>query len=198
MRRAASRLWWSLVLALAGCNDKKTAEAAGAARAHGERNRQLLRHERAGALRAPRGRSSWRAGSSRSGSRPRATRCRSRCCPRSRRTSARSMSPTWRRRRAGRSPAPNNWVDAKQALFVVGSRIKGGMGADEAVPFSDREAADRFATENGGRVLAFAEVPRDYVLGAGRETTSSVEETPSTLSAGPGAPHAGSKAGHEH
>ena len=53
------------------------------------------------------------------------------------------MSPTWRRRRAGRSPAPNNWVEAKQALFVIGSRIKGGMGADEAVPFSDRAAAEQ-------------------------------------------------------
>ena len=76
-----------------------------AARAHGERHRQLLRHERAGAPGSQGRRSSWRAGSSRSGSRPRATRCPSPCCPRSRRTSARSTSPTWRRRRAGRSPA---------------------------------------------------------------------------------------------
>ena len=103
-----------------------------------------------------------------------------------------AKAPSWE------EPGANNWVEAKQALFVVGSRIKGGMGADEAVPFSDRGAADRFASENGGRVLAFAEVPRDYVLGAGIDTTSSVEETPSTLSVGHGSPHAGSKAGHAH
>jgi copper chaperone NosL len=50
------------------------------------------------------------------------------------------------------------------------------MGADEAVPFSDKNAAETFATENGGRVMAFADVPKDYVLGATAETTSSVED----------------------
>jgi copper chaperone NosL len=55
-------------------------------------------------------------------------------------------------------------MDAKAAFFVVGSRMKGGMGADETVPFSERSAADKFAAENGGRVMTFVEVPRDYVL----------------------------------
>ena len=32
----------------------------------------------------------------------------------------------------------DNWVDARKAVFVIGSRMKGGMGADEAVPFSDQ------------------------------------------------------------
>jgi copper chaperone NosL len=81
-----------------------------------------------------------------------------------------ARAPSWEQ------PGANNWVDAKQALFVVGSRVKGGMGADEAVPFSNREAADKFAAENGGQVMRFAEVPRDYVLGTGAETTSSVSE----------------------
>ena len=81
-----------------------------------------------------------------------------------------ARAPSWEQ------PGANNWVDAKQALFVIGSRVKGGMGADEAVPFSNREAADKFAAENGGRVMRFAEVPRDYVLGTGAETTSSVPE----------------------
>jgi copper chaperone NosL len=81
-----------------------------------------------------------------------------------------ARAPSWEQ------PGANNWVDARQALFVVGSRVKGGMGADEAVPFSNREAADKFAEENGGRVMRFAEVPRDYVLGTGAETTSSVSE----------------------
>lgn len=63
-------------------------------------------------------------------------------------------------------PGADNWVEARKALFVIGSRIKGGMGGDEAVPFSDRDAAAKFAADNGGRVVAFADVPRDYVLGS--------------------------------
>ena len=97
-----------------------------------------------------------------------------------------ARAPSWEK------PGANNWVDAKQALFVVGSRVKGGMGADEAVPFSNREAADKFAAENGGRVMTFAEVPRDYVLGTGAETTSSVSEP------GPAVRNAGHKPDHAH
>ena len=37
-------------------------------------------------------------------------------------------------------PGTTNWVDAKQASFVIGSQMKGGMGGDEAVPFSDKGA----------------------------------------------------------
>jgi copper chaperone NosL len=95
-------------------------------------------------------------------------------------------------------PGASNWVDAKQAFFVVGSRVKGGMGADETVPFSDPGAAEKFAAENGGRVVAFAGVSPDYVLGAGTNPTSSGEEAPSTLSAGHGSSHSGRKAGHAH
>ncbi len=64
-------------------------------------------------------------------------------------------------------PGADNWVEARKALFVIGSRAKGGMGGDEAVPFSERDAAEKFVGENGGRIVAFAEVPRDYVLGSG-------------------------------
>ena len=62
-------------------------------------------------------------------------------------------------------PGATNWVDARQAFFVLGSARRGGMGAEEAVPFSDRAAADRFVTEHGGNVLTFTEVPRDWALG---------------------------------
>ena len=78
------------------------------------------------------------------------------------------------------NPGATNWVDAKQAAFVIGSRLKGGMGGEEAVPFSDRSAADRFASENGGRVVAFAEVPKDYVLGGTAELTGSVDQESGT------------------
>jgi copper chaperone NosL len=64
-------------------------------------------------------------------------------------------------------PGAGNWVEARKALFVIGSRIKGGMGADEAVPFSERASAEKFASENGGRIVGFTEVPHDYVLASG-------------------------------
>ena len=66
-------------------------------------------------------------------------------------------------------PGADNWVEARNALFVIGSRLKGGMGGDEAVPFSDRAEAEKFATENGGRIVAFDEVPRDYVLASSND-----------------------------
>jgi copper chaperone NosL len=83
-------------------------------------------------------------------------------------------------------PGPANWVDARKAFFVIDSRMKGGMGAPETVPFSDRSAADKFAAEHGGRVVTFGEMPRDYVLGA-TDTTSTPE--------GAGTP---GKPGHPH
>jgi copper chaperone NosL len=81
-----------------------------------------------------------------------------------------ATAPSWE------EPGTKNWVDARQASFVIGSRMKGGMGTEEAVPFSDRAVAEKFAAENGGRVVAFSDVPKDYVLGDTAESTSSVDE----------------------
>lgn len=61
-------------------------------------------------------------------------------------------------------PGADNWVDARQAFFVIESSRQGGMGAPETIPFSDRAAAEEFAGAHGGKVVSFAEVPRDYVL----------------------------------
>jgi len=63
-------------------------------------------------------------------------------------------------------PEPGTWVDAHQASYVIGSRRKNGMGADEAIPFGEAAAARRFADANGGRVVSFDQMPRDYVLTA--------------------------------
>ena len=68
-------------------------------------------------------------------------------------------------------PGADNWVDARKALFVIGSSVKGGMGSEEAVPFSEHAAAETFASKNGGRIVSFADVPREYVLGSGEQTT---------------------------
>lgn len=62
-------------------------------------------------------------------------------------------------------PGADNWIDAKTAFFVLGSRQRGGMGTAETVPFSTEEAALAFAAANGGKVMRFADIPLDYVLG---------------------------------
>ena len=63
-------------------------------------------------------------------------------------------------------PGATNWIDARKAFFVIESRRQGGMGAAEAVPFGNRDAADAFAADNGGQVVTFAEIPGAYVLGS--------------------------------
>jgi copper chaperone NosL len=103
-------------------------------------------------------------------------------------------------------PEPGTWIDAKKALFVIGSNLKGGMGSDEAIPFSDRSAADEFAARNGGRVVAFGDIPRSYVLSEGDATAASADpqgsaraaETEHAGHSGAGAPHGGHPAGAAH
>lgn len=56
------------------------------------------------------------------------------------------------------------WVDARQAFYVIGSSFVGGMGAEDAMPFSDPARAQAFAQAHGGRVVRFADVPEDYVF----------------------------------
>ena len=69
-----------------------------------------------------------------------------------------AKAPTWE------EPGTDNWIDAKQAFFVIGSDRVGGMGAAEAVPFSTEEAAKTFAGEHGGDIVRFDAIPRDYIL----------------------------------
>ncbi|TGQ72945.1 MULTISPECIES: nitrous oxide reductase accessory protein NosL [unclassified Mesorhizobium] len=79
------------------------------------------------------------------------------------------------------NPGINNWVNAKDAFFVIGSDRKGGMGTAEAVPFSSSESARAFANEHGGQVLDFADLPRGYVLGQESETASYGSSGPQSL-----------------
>lgn len=90
-------------------------------------------------------------------------------------------APTWE------SPGVDNWVEARQAVFVIDSRRQGGMGAPETVPFSERAAAERFVAENGGRIVAFGEVPRDYVLSS--EPAADDSGAADTHHHGPGGHH---------
>ncbi len=62
-------------------------------------------------------------------------------------------------------PEQGTWIDAHTAFYVIDSRQRGGMNAGEAVPFGTAAAAKKFIAEEGGRVVRFDDMPRDYVLG---------------------------------
>jgi copper chaperone NosL len=79
-----------------------------------------------------------------------------------------AKAPSWE------EPGAENWVDARKAFFVIESAAVGGMGAQEAVPFSTREAAEKFVAEKGGRIRTFTEIPEDYVLGGQSVRTTDV------------------------
>jgi copper chaperone NosL len=83
-------------------------------------------------------------------------------------------------------PEAGTWVDARAAWFVLDSAMRGGMGANEAVPFAVRADADSFRDRHGGRVVRLDDIPDDYVLGP-------VELAPLPTDAGSGMP-----TGHEH
>ncbi|MBS0640283.1 MAG: nitrous oxide reductase accessory protein NosL [Acetobacteraceae bacterium] len=68
------------------------------------------------------------------------------------------------RARDWNQPEPGIWIEARQAVFVIGSARRTGMDTDEAIPFSDPEAARQFAAANGGRVVRFGEMPQSYIL----------------------------------
>jgi len=56
----------------------------------------------------------------------------------------------WRQPRA-------NWIDARTAFYVAGSKLRGSMGPTFAA-FARREDAEAFLKQHGGRVLRFDEV----------------------------------------
>lgn len=63
-------------------------------------------------------------------------------------------------------PGAEAWVEIHDAVYVVGSTRKGGMGAPEIAPFSDRSDAKLFIERFGGELLTLSEVPDDALLGA--------------------------------
>jgi copper chaperone NosL len=60
--------------------------------------------------------------------------------------------------------APGPWIDARDAVYVIGSDAVGGMGAPEFVPFGDAAAAAAFAEARGGEVRAFDAIPAEMAL----------------------------------
>ncbi len=57
------------------------------------------------------------------------------------------------------------WIDATKAVYVIESTRRGGMGARETVPFSERSGAEKFVSEFGGRIVAHGDIPNNYILG---------------------------------
>lgn len=62
------------------------------------------------------------------------------------------------------NPGEGNWIEAKDAWFILGSRREGAMGAPEAIPFSTRQAAEAFAAAEGGQVMRLSDIPDEMVL----------------------------------
>ncbi len=62
-------------------------------------------------------------------------------------------------------PGPDAWMPARDSVCVIGSRRRGGIGAPAPVPFSSHKAAQAFADSEGGRVVTFDEIPRDFIFG---------------------------------
>jgi copper chaperone NosL len=57
-----------------------------------------------------------------------------------------AKAPSWEQ------PGADNWVLAGNAFFVIGSDRQGGMGGEEAVPFSTEVAARAFIKQYHGRI----------------------------------------------
>lgn len=55
------------------------------------------------------------------------------------------------------------WIDARQAFYVVGSHRRGSMGPTFA-SFAEESAARAFAEKEGGKVLRFNEVTPDMAV----------------------------------
>lgn len=71
---------------------------------------------------------------------------------------------------AGTWDDPRVWIAPEEAYIVIGSDVRGGMGAPEAVPFSDRNAAEVFVGRRGGHIVRWQDIPEDYVLSDAAET----------------------------
>ncbi|MDO5630309.1 MAG: nitrous oxide reductase accessory protein NosL [Paracoccus sp. (in: a-proteobacteria)] len=68
------------------------------------------------------------------------------------------VAPDWA------DPGAANWIPADDAFYVVGSRLVGGMGAAEMVPFGNEQAAQAFAALNGGDILRLNQIATEDVL----------------------------------
>ena len=71
-----------------------------------------------------------------------------------------AKAPSWEQ------PGADNWVLAADAFFVIGSDRQGGMGGDEAVPFSTEAAAQAFIKQYHGRVVRLDDAAKSVAAAA--------------------------------
>lgn len=67
-------------------------------------------------------------------------------------------APSWE------EPGVDNWIAAKDAVYVVGSSQRGGMGAPDFIPFASEAAAKGFVAEFGGSAIAYDAITDAMVL----------------------------------
>ncbi len=60
------------------------------------------------------------------------------------------------------SKPKGHWIDAKTAFYVEGAKLHGSMGPTFAT-FAQRADADRFASQQGGKVHAFNDITPQMV-----------------------------------
>ena len=91
-------------------------------------------------------------------------------------------------------PEAGTWVDARAAWFVIGSEMRGGMGANEAVPFATQAAAESFRARHGGQTVRLDDIPDAYVIGP----VDLAPSMPGAAAADDGTPGADGQTAHGH
>jgi copper chaperone NosL len=59
----------------------------------------------------------------------------------------------------------SSWIDAQSAFYVIKSSQRGSMGQMEAIPFKQKQFADKFVQQHGGEIVSYSEIPDNYILG---------------------------------
>lgn len=76
------------------------------------------------------------------------------------------------------------WINAKKAVYVIGSAKRGGMGAKETVPFKDRNNAEKFIARHGGQIVDLKNIPAAYLIGDEGEHSTPAAQVPGQNSHG--------------
>ncbi|WP_159990447.1 nitrous oxide reductase accessory protein NosL [Pelistega ratti] len=72
--------------------------------------------------------------------------------------------------------ADENWIDAYQAYYVIKSNFIGGMGTEDALPFSDLSKAQAFVAKNGGEIKKLDELDEAYIFDGGASEAPSFSQ----------------------
>ena len=95
------------------------------------------------------------------------------------------------------------WIDARTANYVIESRYIGGMGTQDAIPFSNMEKAQEFVAKNGGRIVKFDDVPDSFVyanpvIGAPAQSSNPAQPAAASNASAPAASSAPAAHVHNH